>query len=248
MHKHTQCSWDFYRDCVESIDQFKIIAVLTIFTISVHEHRISFHPFRLFKTSLINFFFLGPHPRRMEVQGKARGLIRAAAVSLHHSHSNTWSEPRLWPTPHLTAMQDPLPTERGHILMDTSQIHFYCATWDLPKFPQFWKISVYKFWLFSLNLLICMCMYVRISHCHYYKLCFLNSIFECTLLICRSSSDICIRSCIPKLMDSLMIVCCGYIVHGDLRKSFVIILLSIFSMWYVIYHFFSCLQKSLSWV
>lgn len=49
-----------------------------------------------------------------------------------------------------------------------------------------------------------MCMYVRISHCHYYKLCFLNSIFECTLLICRSSSDICIRSYIPKLMDSLI--------------------------------------------
>ena len=36
-----------------------------------------------------------------------RGLIRAVATSWRHSHSNAWSEPRLWPTPQLTAMLDP---------------------------------------------------------------------------------------------------------------------------------------------
>ena len=33
-----------------------------------------------------------------------RDQIRALAASLHHSHSNTRSEPRLRPTPQLTAM------------------------------------------------------------------------------------------------------------------------------------------------
>ena len=44
---------------------------------------------------------------------QARGLIGAVATSLHHSHSNVRSKPRLWPTPQLTAMLDPQPTEWG---------------------------------------------------------------------------------------------------------------------------------------
>ena len=40
---------------------------------------------------------------------QAKGPTRAAAAGLHHnhSHSNVGSEPRLWPTPQLTAMLDP---------------------------------------------------------------------------------------------------------------------------------------------
>ena len=38
---------------------------------------------------------------------QARGQIRAAAASLHHSHSNAESEPHLRPKPRLTAMPDP---------------------------------------------------------------------------------------------------------------------------------------------
>ena len=38
---------------------------------------------------------------------QARGQIRAAAVGLHHSHSNMGSEPLLWPTPKFMAMQGP---------------------------------------------------------------------------------------------------------------------------------------------
>ena len=34
-----------------------------------------------------------------------KGLIRAAAASLHHSHSNATSKPCLWPTPQLRAAQ-----------------------------------------------------------------------------------------------------------------------------------------------
>ena len=38
---------------------------------------------------------------------QARGQIGAAAAGLCHSHSNAGSEPRLRPTPQLTAMTDP---------------------------------------------------------------------------------------------------------------------------------------------
>ena len=38
---------------------------------------------------------------------QARGLIRAVAASLRQSHSNAGSEPRLQPTPQLTATPDP---------------------------------------------------------------------------------------------------------------------------------------------
>ena len=38
---------------------------------------------------------------------QARGQIGATAASLHHSHSNTRSEPHLQPTPQLKATPDP---------------------------------------------------------------------------------------------------------------------------------------------
>ena len=42
---------------------------------------------------------------------QAGGQIGATATRLYHSHSNTRSEPCLQPTPQLTAMSDPRPTE-----------------------------------------------------------------------------------------------------------------------------------------
>ena len=44
---------------------------------------------------------------------QARDPIGADAAGLHQSHSNAGSELRLRPTPQLTAMLDPYPTERG---------------------------------------------------------------------------------------------------------------------------------------
>ena len=38
---------------------------------------------------------------------QAGGLIRAIAADPHHNHSNSGSEPRLRPTPQLTARPDP---------------------------------------------------------------------------------------------------------------------------------------------
>ena len=61
------------------------------------------HSFLLFK---------GP---QLEAYGgsQARGRIRAVAVGLHHSHSDTGSEQRLRPASQLRTMLDPKPTERG---------------------------------------------------------------------------------------------------------------------------------------
>ena len=44
---------------------------------------------------------------------QSRGPIGAVATGLRQSQSNTGSEPRLRPTPQLTAIQDPQPTEQG---------------------------------------------------------------------------------------------------------------------------------------
>ena len=63
---------------------------------------------------------------------QARGLIGAVATSLHQSHSNSGSEPRLQPTPQLTTLPDPYPLsqagDRIHNLMVPSWICFRCAT------------------------------------------------------------------------------------------------------------------------
>ena len=64
----------------------------------------------------------------------SRGQTGAAAAGLHHSHSNTQSEPRLQPTPQLMAMLDPRPTDQGQgsNLMDASWIRVHCTTTGTP--------------------------------------------------------------------------------------------------------------------
>ena len=44
---------------------------------------------------------------------RLRGIIGAVAADLHQSPSNARSEPRLPPTPQLTATPDPQLTEQG---------------------------------------------------------------------------------------------------------------------------------------
>ena len=55
--------------------------------------------------------FLGPLSRHMG-GSQARGPVGAVAASLCQSHSNAGSKPSLQPTPQLTAMPDPYPTEQ----------------------------------------------------------------------------------------------------------------------------------------
>ena len=62
--------------------------------------------FSFFLSYFLSFVLLGLHLQRMEFP-RLGGRIRAAAASLHHSHSNTGSKPCLQPTPQLTATQGP---------------------------------------------------------------------------------------------------------------------------------------------
>ena len=65
---------------------------------------------------LLGFFNLFLLLRAMpEAYGSSqgRGWIGATTAGLHHSHSNTGSEPRLPSTPQLMATPDPQPTEQG---------------------------------------------------------------------------------------------------------------------------------------
>ena len=63
--------------------------------------------FPIFFKFLLFFLILELHLRHVEVP-RLRGRIRAVAADLYHSHSNTRSEPHLWPAPRLAAMPDPL--------------------------------------------------------------------------------------------------------------------------------------------
>ena len=68
---------------------------------------------------------------------QARGLIGAIVTDLHHSQSNTGSEPRLRPTPQLKAARilNPLSEagDRTRNLMVPSQICFHCAIMGTPE-------------------------------------------------------------------------------------------------------------------
>jgi len=44
---------------------------------------------------------------------QARSQIGVVAAGIHQSHSNLGSESHMQPTPQLTAMPDPQPTEKG---------------------------------------------------------------------------------------------------------------------------------------
>ena len=85
---------------------------------------------------------------------QARGLIRARAASLHHSHSYAGSEPHLWPTLKLMAMRisGPLSEARDGalILMNTSQIHFCCVTVGTP----FFLLTIFLIWAVDIFLIL----------------------------------------------------------------------------------------------
>ena len=83
------------------------------------------HPFKITSTStslILRFFFFffffclffafSWAAPTAHGGSQARGPIGAVATSLRQSHSNTGSEPRLQPTPQLTATPDRQPTEQ----------------------------------------------------------------------------------------------------------------------------------------
>ena len=65
---------------------------------------LSLSPKRLREHNLFLVFWATP---AASGRSQARGPIGAIAAALHHSHSNTGSEPHLQPTPQLRATPDP---------------------------------------------------------------------------------------------------------------------------------------------
>ena len=68
------------------------------------------HYLKLYVFCFLFFFCLFAFPRAVPAAyggSQARGRIGAVANSLHHSHSNAGSRPRLQPIPQLMAMPDP---------------------------------------------------------------------------------------------------------------------------------------------
>ena len=63
--------------------------------------------------SLLGFFLLFRATYAAYGSSQARGRIGTTAAGLYHSHSSLGSEPHQRPTPQLTAMLDPRPTEWG---------------------------------------------------------------------------------------------------------------------------------------
>ena len=92
-------------------------------------------------TFLLLLFLFFSAPSAACGSSQPRGRIGATASSLHHSHSNLGSKPGLRPTPQLTAMPDPRrmseARDRTPVLIDTSQIHFCCATMGTPILEYF---------------------------------------------------------------------------------------------------------------
>ena len=80
----------------------------------------------------------------------ARGGVGATVACLHHSHSNTGSEPLLQPTPQLMATLDPLPTEQGRGL----NLHPYGSWLDSLTAEPRWELPVGAFRLLTFKMII----------------------------------------------------------------------------------------------
>ena len=93
------------------------------------------------------FFVFCPYRAAPAAYGcsQARGLVRAAAAGLSHSHSNARSKLCLWPTPSSWQHQilNPLSKarDRTYNLTVPSQIHFHCTTIRTPSASKFWGNS-----------------------------------------------------------------------------------------------------------
>ena len=102
-------SWSLFTSVSPPPDSCFLNSLLCSSLFSSYMFYPSCHFFFLF---FLSFFFFRATPTA-HGGSQARRLIGATAAGLHHSHNNTGSEPHLRPTPQLTAMPDPQPTERG---------------------------------------------------------------------------------------------------------------------------------------
>ena len=93
---------------------------------------------------LLFFFFSGPHPWHMEVP---RLGIKSELQLLAYATATAMQDPSHVSDLYHSSQQHQIPNPlsearvRTHILMDTSQIHFHCATMRTPQPRVFYLIS-----------------------------------------------------------------------------------------------------------
>ena len=102
-----------------------------------------------FRTDFFFFFLFRAAPEAYG-SSQARGWIRTATASLHHSQSNAGYKPHLQPTQQLVAMLDPNPLSEARdwtcIFMDTTQVfNVLNHNWD-SRMAIFIKIKESKCW------------------------------------------------------------------------------------------------------
>ena len=85
----------------------------TVYIIILAEYNIEITLRFFFFFFLVFFFAISWAAPAAYGDSQVRGRIRAVAASLCQSRSNAGSEPRLQPTPQLTATPDRQPTEQG---------------------------------------------------------------------------------------------------------------------------------------
>ena len=98
-------------------------------------HKQSCHPWAKSVLFIYFFSFLGPHPRHMEVPSLG---VKSELLVLAYTTATAWGNPSCVYDQHHSSWQcwiiNPLSEARDQtpILMDTSQIHFCCATPGMP--------------------------------------------------------------------------------------------------------------------
>ena len=107
-------------------------------------------PIFLFFLSLSFFFCLFTAAPMAYGSSPAKGRIRAVVASHSGSHSNTRSEPHLWPTAQFTWILNPLIEARDptRILMDTSWFRYCWATTGTPILLFKWTDNNCLWWIF----------------------------------------------------------------------------------------------------
>ena len=107
---------------------FTFSLILGIISLFDFRHSGACALFFVFFNFFSQFFCLFRATPVANASSQAKDPIGAVAAGLHHSHSNTRSEPHLQPTPQLNACRIPNPLrearDRSRVLMDTSWVHY----------------------------------------------------------------------------------------------------------------------------
>ena len=160
-----------FRNILRSRQHKITVLPMEIIFWSVRESSSNTNSYNLF---FVVIFFFRATPTAYG-SSQARGWIRAVAANLHHSHSNTRSEPHLQSTPQLVATQT-------HILMDTGWVLNQLSHNRNSILAIILKCKVYKISTATIEYLSCIYP-INIIHSHEVKKNAYTCIYICVLAL-----------------------------------------------------------------